>query len=85
MRLDNLRSHRPILTIQSALFNFSALLQVLVLLICTSTYIHALWPSVLDRNKTGVLGVFWKCARIGERLSPWVSLCCLTMAIRQIL
>ena len=31
-------------------------------------------PTFIDRNKTGFLGIFWKCARIGERLSPWVSL-----------
>mgnify|MGYP001599326616 CR=1 FL=1 len=28
-----------------------------------------------------VLGVFWKCARIGERLSPYISICCLIMAV----
>lgn len=28
-----------------------------------------------------VLGVFWKCARIGERLSPYISICCLLMAV----
>ncbi|MCP9264211.1 Ribonuclease P protein subunit p20 [Dirofilaria immitis] len=26
------------------------------------------------------LGVFWKCARIGERLSPWIALACFSMA-----
>ena len=28
-----------------------------------------------------VFGIFWKCARIGERLSPYVSLCCIVMAV----
>uniref|UniRef100_A0A8C2RVA6 Protein kish n=1 Tax=Capra hircus TaxID=9925 RepID=A0A8C2RVA6_CAPHI len=28
-------------------------------------YIRSLAPSLLDRNKTGLLGIFWKCARIG--------------------
>jgi len=28
-----------------------------------------------------VFGVFWKCARIGERLSPYVSICCVVMAV----
>lgn len=27
-----------------------------------------------------LLGVFWKCARIGERKSPWVGACCIAMA-----
>ena len=29
-----------------------------------------------------VFGIFWKCARVGERLSPYVSLCCVVMAVR---
>jgi hypothetical protein len=53
---------------------------VLLLLICTMTYVHAHYPSLLDRNKTGPLGTFWKFARIGERLSPWVATACLGMA-----
>lgn len=27
-----------------------------------------------------LLGIFWKCARIGERKSPWVGFCCVAMA-----
>lgn len=30
---------------------------------------------------TRVFGPFWKCARIGERLSPYVSICCVLMAV----
>lgn len=26
-------------------------------------------------------GMFWKFARIGERLSPYVSICCMIMAV----
>ncbi|KAK3521815.1 hypothetical protein QTP70_018545 [Hemibagrus guttatus] len=26
------------------------------------------------------LGIFWKCARIGERKSPYVACCCIIMA-----
>ncbi|XP_048448185.1 protein kish-A isoform X1 [Rhincodon typus] len=48
----------------SAIFNFQSLLTVILLLICTCAYIRALAPSVLDKNKTGLLGIFWKCARI---------------------
>ncbi|KAL1917465.1 uncharacterized protein VTP21DRAFT_3858 [Calcarisporiella thermophila] len=65
----------------SALFNFQSLLLVIVLVICTCTYVRAQAPSLLDRNKTGFLGVFWKAARIGERLSPYVSLVCIIMAV----
>jgi hypothetical protein len=38
-------------------------------------------PGIMDRNKDGIFGVFWKCARIGERLSPYVSLACVAMAV----
>ncbi|OZJ05684.1 Protein kish-A [Bifiguratus adelaidae] len=65
----------------SAIFNFQSLLLVIILLICTCTYIKAQVPSLLDKNKTGVLGLFWKLARIGERLSPYVSLACIAMAV----
>ena len=64
----------------SALFNFQALLTVILLLICTCAYIRSIWPSILDRKKTGPLGIFWKCARIGERMSPYVAVFCIGMA-----
>ncbi|KAI8876467.1 DUF1242-domain-containing protein [Backusella circina FSU 941] len=65
----------------SAIFNFQSLLLVILLMICTCTYVRAQAPSLIDRNKTGVLGLFWKGARIGERLSPYVSLACIIMGI----
>ncbi|KAH6891160.1 hypothetical protein B0T10DRAFT_560423 [Thelonectria olida] len=65
----------------SALFNFQSLLLVLLLLICTSAYVHHFAPGIMDRNKDGVMGIFWKCARIGERLSPYISICCVVMAV----
>ncbi|KAG8160403.1 hypothetical protein KVR01_009939 [Diaporthe batatas] len=66
---------------QSALFNFQSLLLVILLLICTCAYVHDMFPSVLDRKKDGPMGVFWKCARVGERLSPYISICCVGMAL----
>ncbi|XP_016949422.2 protein kish [Drosophila biarmipes] len=70
----------PIRKIMSALFNFQSLLSVILLLICTCAYLRSLFPSIIDRNKTGFLGTFWKLARIGERKSPWVGAACLIMA-----
>ncbi|WKY03463.1 hypothetical protein Q1695_004875 [Nippostrongylus brasiliensis] len=64
----------------SAIFNFQSLISVLLLLICTCAYIRSFAPKLIDRNKEGLLGVFWKLARIGERLSPWVSASCFCMA-----
>ncbi|CAK7202311.1 hypothetical protein SEUCBS139899_005033 [Sporothrix eucalyptigena] len=65
----------------SALFNFQSLLLVILLLICTSAYVHQIFPRLLDNHKHGLMGIFWKCARIGERLSPYISLCCVLMAV----
>ena len=65
----------------SALSNFQALLTCALLTICTCAYVRSLWPALLDRNKTGFLGSFWKFARIGERLSPYVALSCVAMAV----
>lgn len=31
------------------------------------------------------MGIFWRAARIGERLSPYVSLCCVAMAVSIVL
>jgi Protein of unknown function (DUF1242) len=70
----------PTLPAMSAVFNFQSLLVVVLLLICTCAYIRSIYPSLLDRNKEGFLGVFWKAARIGERLSPYVAVSCVVMS-----
>ncbi|KAL4256821.1 KISH family protein [Pleurotus pulmonarius] len=54
----------------SALFNFQSLLLVILLVICTCTYVRGVAPRLIDRNKQGFLGLFFMAARIGERLSP---------------
>ncbi|CAK5050254.1 unnamed protein product [Meloidogyne enterolobii] len=68
------------LTLKSAIFNLQSLITVLLLLICACTYLRAILPALIDRNKQGIPGLFWKCARIGERLSLWVSFGCFCMA-----
>ena len=40
-------------TPQSALFNFQSLLLVILLTICTCTYVRAAAPTLVDRNKKG--------------------------------
>ncbi|URE42354.1 hypothetical protein MUK42_32782 [Musa troglodytarum] len=47
----------------SALFNFHSFLTVVLLVICTCTYIKMQFPAILER-KTGFRGFFWKAARI---------------------
>ena len=68
----------------TAILNFASLLRVIILIICTCTYIHGLYPSLLDKNKHGAFGLFWKAARVGERLSPYVSLVCVVMALSEL-
>ncbi|KAI8903363.1 hypothetical protein EDD86DRAFT_98545, partial [Gorgonomyces haynaldii] len=65
----------------SAFFNFYSLQLVILLFICTCTYVRSNFTSLVDKNKQGFLGLVWKAARIGERLSPYVSLCCIIMAL----
>ncbi|XP_033287843.1 protein kish-A-like [Orcinus orca] len=65
---------------RSAIFHFQSPLTVILLLLCTYAYIRSLALSLLDRNKTGPLGIFWKCVRIGERNSPYVVVCCVVVA-----
>ncbi|KIY53146.1 DUF1242-domain-containing protein, partial [Fistulina hepatica ATCC 64428] len=66
----------------SALFNFQSLLLVLLLVICTCTYVRGVTPRIIDRNKEGFLGLFFMSARIaGERLSPYVAIACISMAV----
>lgn len=64
----------------SAIFSFQSLLPVILLLIDTCVYIQSLTPSLLDRNKVGLLGVFWKYARTGEWKGPSVAVCYRVMA-----
>ncbi|KAI3632964.1 hypothetical protein MIR68_009039 [Amoeboaphelidium protococcarum] len=78
----------------TALFNFESLLLVILLSICTLTYVKYQFPSLLPDSKYrptsnnditstgGVFGLMWKLARIGERLSFYVALCCIVMSVR---
>lgn len=81
-RRVNHHTHIHTLHAMTAIFNFQSLLLVVLLLICTATYTRAMMPRIIDRSKTGVSGIPWKAARIGERMSPYVSICCVIMALR---
>lgn len=59
----------------SALFDFKAFLTVVLLTICTCTYIKAKFPSLLN-DRTGFRGLFWKAARIGKQCQQETGLCC---------
>lgn len=63
----------------TAIFSLAGVVAIVLLAICTCTFIHMHFAALLDRSKTGVTGVAWKFARIGERASPYVSAGCLFM------
>lgn len=82
----------------SALFDFPSLLTVILLIICTSTFIRSLRPTIFDdataiaeaqaqnvplshHHRRGILSIFWRASRIGERLSPYVAVWCIVMSI----
>mmetsp|Transcript_267 Transcript_267/g.364 ORF Transcript_267/g.364 Transcript_267/m.364 type:complete len:85 (-) Transcript_267:329-583(-) len=77
----------------SAIFDFSSLLTVILLLICMCAYLRELKPNIFDGGlpapqpgdpplkRTGLTGLCWKLSRIGERLSPYVSASCVLMAL----
>ncbi|KAK3030620.1 hypothetical protein RJ639_035824 [Escallonia herrerae] len=52
-----------VLVEQSALFNFHSFLTVVLLMICTCTFLKMQFPAILEQ-KTGFRGFFWKAARI---------------------
>eukprot|EP00051_Salpingoeca_urceolata_P030586 m.9177 g.9177 ORF g.9177 m.9177 type:complete len:72 (+) comp3428_c0_seq2:205-420(+) len=64
----------------SAIFNFQSLLVILVLLVCSCTFLRGHFPQMMDNRKDGPFSIFWKFARIGERLSPYVALSCFMLA-----
>lgn len=83
----------------SAFFDFPSLLVVLLLFICSSTYIKSLYPTIFDSAPSipsenegltpshqvehkGLKGFCWKASRIGERLSPYISIFCIIMAVQ---
>mmetsp|Transcript_19521 Transcript_19521/g.24598 ORF Transcript_19521/g.24598 Transcript_19521/m.24598 type:complete len:84 (-) Transcript_19521:195-446(-) len=76
----------------SAIFNFSSLMTVTLLSICTTAYLREMKPSIFDNGmeqvpgqplikRKGFSGFCWKLSRIGERLSPFISISCILMAL----
>ena len=67
----------------SAIFSFESTIFVLLLSICTATYVRQYQPSMYHRDSTEFHKAFlYKCSVIGDRLSPYVSVMLLIMAFR---
>jgi hypothetical protein len=65
----------------AAIFNFQSILTVILLLICTCAYLHDSFPSVIVNHRTGFRGIFWKFARVGVRLSPYVRFFMISLSL----
>ena len=69
-----------------AIFNFQSMLLVCLLLIVTCTLLKnssvPILPGLINANKTGFASIFYKFTVIGERLSPYVAIACIIMAIQ---
>ena len=65
----------------SALLNFKSFLVVILLFICTATHLRVQRPSLFREKKSGIMGLIYKGSVIGTRLSPWVSIGCIAMAV----
>ena len=65
----------------SALFDFPSFLTIVLLGVCTATYVKLAYPGLVDAHRTGIRGLVWKAARVGERLSPWVCVACWAMGL----
>ncbi len=71
---------------------------MLLLLICAAAFVQAKtesrnaddntlnsWFMVRGAPKPGFLGLAWKFARVGERVSPYVAACCVAAAVHLII
>ncbi len=68
----------------SALFNFDSLLVLLCLAICLSTYLGRSFPDKIRTFNSGFSGLIKNGYIIGERLSPFVSIACIALAIKNL-
>jgi len=65
---------------QSAIFDFTSMLTVMLLLICTLAFLRPRFQWI-SAHRTGFEGIPWKLGRLGERASPMVAAGCLAMAV----
>jgi hypothetical protein len=56
------------------------MLNLMMFLICLSTYIARAWPNIKN-YKEGFTGMIRTFSVIGERLSPFVAVGCIALAL----
>ncbi|WUR03367.1 protein kish [Vairimorpha necatrix] len=69
----------------SALFHFDSFCRLLIILVCTVTYVKIHFPSWITKRTKGIPSTFYKLSVIGERLSVYVSLICFIFGMRKLL
>lgn len=67
----------------SVLFDIETILYILLLAICTATYLRQFRPTLFHRDSSELYKKFlYKCSVVGDRLSLWVSIACLCLAFK---
>lgn len=61
------------------------MLTLMVLLICLSTYLRRTWPGLINNFKEGFSGMIRTFSIVGDRLSPFVSVACILLAINNVI
>lgn len=70
----------------SSLFKFDGIIVFFLILVCTATYAKGIIPSLFIKDSPSFYkATLWKLSRIGERLSPWVSIALLVVGVRHIM
>ena len=58
-----------------AIFTLHGMIVVLALFVCTASYLKNYWPSWFVQDSPSFWrSTLWKAARVGERLSHWITL-----------
>ncbi|EHY64614.1 hypothetical protein NEAUS03_1537 [Nematocida ausubeli] len=75
----------------TALLNFSAMVKVLVLFACTTTYLKPYFPQEFKKSLAAkddasfFVRIISIGTVVGERLSPYISLLCVYFAIQAVI
>ncbi|XP_952339.1 uncharacterized protein TA12850 [Theileria annulata] len=64
----------------TALLKLPSLCMVLLLTICTSSYLKPFFPGFFNSKRSGFPGILGKFSVVGDRLSIYVSLSCIFFA-----
>lgn len=67
----------------SALFSIGAAVRLIILVVCTSTFLKRRFPSYFNR-KDGWRSLVYKSCVIGDRLSPYVSILCFFVGVKKL-